>query len=297
MTVNQFNAPEADLLQVKKFSKQVVSGMKYRLTFSVLAHRENNKYQSQDCYVEIWERPWLNLKTLETISCQDTDYIKPVPYANNDVVIGNERPEADYEKAQELASWAVGEYLKSSKNNQFGLQKVNLVGVPELTKKVVAGFIYKGKLVASAELAENKFQTKACDFEIWERAWLNPQRELISMSCQDEEIESAQPIGLPGSFQKMNDNTKALELAKWAVSQIEGTSIVGEYQLSILNVEPAETQVVAGINYRFKVDFLLQSNVKSPQNIRQTCIVGVYERSWENVRTLTQLECSETPQY
>jgi hypothetical protein len=297
LSVNQFNAPDADLMQVKKFTRQVVSGMKYRLTFTVLARRADNKYQSQECRAEIWDRPWLNLRELQSINCQDTNEITPVEYESENIA-GGEQVVNDYSEAQEVAAWAVRDHISSAKSNEFASQQVRLLRVPKMTRQVVAGLIYRGQMVVLSSLEDNKYQSKACDFQVWERKWLSPQRELVSMNCQDTNEIAPPPSAYTddvqtGGFQKMADNQKSQELANWIAEQQETKQALGDdvQRVIVLQVEPAESQVVAGINYRFKVDILIQSNSQPPKYTFQRCSVVVHERAWENVRQVTSYLC------
>jgi hypothetical protein len=264
-----------------------------------LARRADNKYQSQECRAEIWDRPWLNLRELQSINCQDTNEITPVEYESDDQIVGGEQDETDYNVAQEVASWAVREHIASAKTNQFASQQVTLLRVPKMTRQVVAGLIYRGQMVILSSLDDNKYQSKACDFQVWERTWLSPPRELVSMNCQDTNEVAPPPsaytddLPAPGGFQKMADNQKSQELANWIAEQQETKQALGDdvQRVIVLQVEPAESQVVAGVNYRFKVDILIQSNTQPPKYTFQRCTVVVYEKAWENFRQVTSYLC------
>uniref|UniRef100_G3MRH4 Cystatin domain-containing protein n=1 Tax=Amblyomma maculatum TaxID=34609 RepID=G3MRH4_AMBMU len=107
---------------------------------------------------------------------------------------------------------------------------------------------------------------------------------------------------IPGGWSTKDPQSspKYKELAHYAVSQrVEGL----ENYDTVLELTKVETQVVAGLNYRLtftiagsecKIAEIEYSEERCPpkDNVgKATCTAVVYERPWQNIRSLTSFNC------
>nr|ABZ89554.1 cystatin [Haemaphysalis longicornis] len=107
---------------------------------------------------------------------------------------------------------------------------------------------------------------------------------------------------IPGGWrdQDPQSSPKYKNLAHYAVAQrVEG---LDNYD-TVLDLTKVETQVVAGVNYRLtftiagssckigEVEYTEESCPPTTTEAKATCTAVVYERPWENVRTLTSFDC------
>lgn len=108
---------------------------------------------------------------------------------------------------------------------------------------------------------------------------------------------------IPGGWkdQDPNGRPKYKELAHYAVVQrVEG---LDNYD-TVLELTKVETQIVAGVNYRLtftiaassckigEVEYTEERCPPTTAEAKATCTAVVYERPWENVRSLTSLDCA-----
>uniref|UniRef100_A0A0C9R562 Putative tick cistatins 1 n=1 Tax=Amblyomma americanum TaxID=6943 RepID=A0A0C9R562_AMBAM len=107
---------------------------------------------------------------------------------------------------------------------------------------------------------------------------------------------------IPGgwSAQEPQSSPKYKELAHYAVAQrIEGL----ENYDTVLELTRVETQIVAGVNYRLtftiagsecKIGEIEYSEERCPpkENVaKATCTAVVYEKPWQNLRSVTSFTC------
>lgn len=63
---------------------------------------------------------------------------------------------------------------------------------------------------------------------------------------------------ITGGYQPSAVTDDVLQIAKWTASQLSGyTNIQGDH--TVMTVRNLKTQVVAGVNYRFTLDVLVQA--------------------------------------
>uniref|UniRef100_A0A023G8F8 Putative cystatin n=1 Tax=Amblyomma triste TaxID=251400 RepID=A0A023G8F8_AMBTT len=107
---------------------------------------------------------------------------------------------------------------------------------------------------------------------------------------------------IPGGWSTKDPQSspKYKELAHYAVAQrVEGL----ENYDTVLELTKVETQVVAGLNYRLtftiagsecKIGEIEYSEERCPPKdnvVKATCTAVVYERPWQNIRSLTSFNC------
>ncbi|XP_037500968.1 salivary cystatin-L2-like [Rhipicephalus sanguineus] len=110
-------------------------------------------------------------------------------------------------------------------------------------------------------------------------------------------------LAIPGgwSTKEPSSSPKYKELAHFAVAQrVEGL----EKYDTVLELTAVETQIVAGVNYRLtfsiaatdciiaEVEYNAKRCPPKDNQAKATCTAVVYERPWENLRSLTSLECA-----
>ncbi|XP_067126935.1 uncharacterized protein [Centruroides vittatus] len=89
---------------------------------------------------------------------------------------------------------------------------------------------------------------------------------------------------LVGGWSKVKDRNASNieELAKWSLAGMNDAS-----GLELFQICDAETQVVAGINY--KISFLLRE--PGANNGKLFCKVKIFNQSWTNTTKLTENHC------
>nr|AIY34386.1 cystatin 2c [Rhipicephalus microplus] len=110
-------------------------------------------------------------------------------------------------------------------------------------------------------------------------------------------------LAIPGgwSTKEPSSSPKYKELAHFVVAQrVDGLQ---KYD-TVLKLTKVETQIVAGVNYRLtftitttdciiaEVEYNAERCPPKNNQAKATCTAVVYERPWENVRSLTSLRCA-----
>lgn len=92
---------------------------------------------------------------------------------------------------------------------------------------------------------------------------------------------------ISGGFSPANvDDSRVQEIAAFATTAVASNTNTGPLQL--VKVLSAETQVVAGLNYRLKLEFARKNAVGGSI----VCDVTVWDQSWTNTRKLTESKCA-----
>lgn len=154
---------------------------------------------------------------------------------------------------------------------------VKLIRIVKAWKQVVAGTNYKLIL----ELF-NKYTGKVmrCQVIVFDQPWTNT-LELTSSSCSSKR-ERRQ---VPGGYMPRNVNDPDVkEMAKFASTIITANT---HPHLALIKILKAESQVVAGTNYRMTL--LFASGPHSRYLL--LCGVIVFDQSWTNTRKLTESKC------
>ena len=93
-----------------------------------------------------------------------------------------------------------------------------------------------------------------------------------------------------GGFSPANvDDQSVQEIAAFATTAVASNTNTGP--LHLVKVMSAETQVVAGLNYRLKLEFARKNAVGGSI----VCDVTVWDQSWTNTRKLTESKCAPLP--
>lgn len=102
---------------------------------------------------------------------------------------------------------------------------------------------------------------------------------------------------IPGGFCPIETNSDRVnEMALFAVDEIrEREQVNSPYELQLGSIDKAESQVVAGVNYRMTLNIqLLNCADGRCQNIEtRQCEVTVFDQAWTKTRKLTNVSCIE----
>ena len=100
----------------------------------------------------------------------------------------------------------------------------------------------------------------------------------------DGAVISKRQVGFVGGFSPISvDDTKVKEMADFATSAVSAASNSGP--VSLIQIVDAETQVVAGINY--KLNLLLNMGT-----ISEPCEVVIFDQPWTNTRKMIKSSCT-----
>jgi hypothetical protein len=162
----------------------------------------------------------------------------------------------------------------SASSNSGPVKRIRIV---RAWKQVVAGTNYKLIL----ELL-NKYTGKVvgCQAIVFDQPWTNT-LELTSSSC----FPKRERRNVPGGYVTRNVNDPDVkEMAKFASSIITANT---HPRIALIRILKAESQVVAGTNYRMTL--LFASGPYSRYLLR--CGVIVFDQPWTNTRELTESKC------
>uniref|UniRef100_V5IBS5 Putative tick cistatins 1 n=1 Tax=Ixodes ricinus TaxID=34613 RepID=V5IBS5_IXORI len=113
--------------------------------------------------------------------------------------------------------------------------------------------------------------------------------------------------GIPGGYSRKTDhqtNPKYLELAHFATSTWSAGQANKAYYDTVEEVLEAQTQVVAGINYKLTLkvaesvceiasQYTKEACTPKPDAVRKTCTTVIYEKVWENKKSVSSFSCQE----
>ncbi|XP_049828716.1 kininogen-1-like [Schistocerca gregaria] len=319
------SAYKQTLVQILSAKKQVVAGFLYHLQLEVgesSCDKGSNKPASecslregsnnQICTVKVWDRPWLKSREVTQVDCSAKSARRRRTAPDITPPGGLFDADTDNVDIKSAAAFAVTEI----NNRQNSDDKLILVQILGAQSQIVAGSLHYLKLeigesncskansgaTSECTLRENS-NNQVCDVKIWDRPWLN-KREITEIQCSsksDRTRRAALPdvrgVGLQGA--KIDDNVK--NAAAFAVSEIDKQQD-SEYKLVLVKIIFAQTQVVAGRLYNFKLE-IGQSNCTKGNDVvtaqctvqdksrNQICIVLVYEVLWENRIEASNIKC------
>ncbi|XP_055678765.1 putative cysteine proteinase CG12163 isoform X2 [Lutzomyia longipalpis] len=176
----------------------------------------------------------------------------------------------------------------------------SFVRINSATKQVVAGMLYKVNL----DVKDSNAKEVQCNLRIWERAWLNPSKE-IDFDCNNskkfkftrarrsvDDAEQPHPVlvGGPTPIDVDNDD-KVKELVRNSLvsfNEQDGNSF------ELHRIVAATKKVVAGVLYEIKAEF--RSTGESKEIV--TCNLSVWERPWLKVdNSQTDVACDNAKKY
>lgn len=90
-----------------------------------------------------------------------------------------------------------------------------------------------------------------------------------------------------GGFSPTDVNSEEIkEIASFATSEVALKTNTGP--LELVRIVSAETQVVAGLNYKLKLEFKRKNSAGGSI----ACDVVIFDQSWTNTRKLTESRCA-----
>ncbi|KAI4469040.1 fetuin [Holotrichia oblita] len=205
------------VVEITSASKQVVSGMLYRMSVKISLSdctksdsklsRDCNQLegsQVEKCDIEVWDRPWRTQAKETTFNCENREQKKfrsrrdlsGSHIHKRDVLVGAPTPaDVNDPKIVELAhSSAILLDGNSEHDNKYKVMKI-----ASASKQVVAGVLYTLEVTISLsdcaktdaklardcnQLTEGKEET--CRIKIWDRPWLANGRE-TTFNCGDKQ--------------------------------------------------------------------------------------------------------------
>lgn len=192
----------------------------------------------------------------------------------------------DDAKVKEMADFATSAVSAASNSGP-----ASLVQIVKAETQVVAGTNYKLNL-----LLKMGATSEPCEVVIFDQPWTNT-RKLIKSSCtpskrltrqspvQDTALVGQTNFPIAGGFSPVSvDDAEVKEMAAFATNAISTKSNSGP--ASLVQVVKAESQVVAGANYKLTLLMNIGAN-STPQQ----CEVVVFDQSWTQTRQLIKSTC------
>ena len=239
------SALSAEDLELVRVQQQIVSGVNYRLTFNIADTDEQ-------CQVVIYYQEWTGTRQVLEDSCTEPE---PEPRTG-----GWEEGDPEDPEIQALLEEV---YFPHS---LVGAEDVSLVAVQT---QLVAGINYR----MTFEIAATD---GTCEVVIFIQEWTNT-KEVSSDTCEDAIVRPARQ-SMPGGWSDGDIHEPAyLELFNEAYLS---SSDVDAEDLELTRIE---TQVVAGMNYRYTFNKI---------SAGEECQVIIFYQSWTETKRVTQDTCS-----
>lgn len=187
---------------------------------------------------------------------------------------------------QELALWSTKQL-----SSLAGFEGDYTIQTPRnVQKQIVNGVNYKFTLDVVYRDADNKYTFKSCEMYIFDQPWTNTRKFVEAPVC------TQQPFArVAGGWTQVNAITdEVMTVARMSAKQM--TSQLGlEGQFNVNRISNVQKQVVNGINYKFTVEYLIQS----PDNKYsfQVCDMTVNYKAWTSEVTFVSAPvCQASPQ-
>uniref|UniRef100_A0A1B0CK31 Cysteine proteinase n=2 Tax=Lutzomyia longipalpis TaxID=7200 RepID=A0A1B0CK31_LUTLO len=185
-------------------NEKVVAGVLYEIKAEFRSTGESKEIVT--CNLSVWERPWLKVDNSQTdVACDNAKKYKftrsrrSVDAEQPHPVLGGPTP-IDVEKDEKVKnlvqnSLVLHRIVEATKKIVQGVlyeikvefrstgdskEVVTFVRINSATKQVVAGMLYKVNL----DVKDSNAKEVQCNLRIWERAWLNPSKE-IDFDCNN----------------------------------------------------------------------------------------------------------------
>lgn len=159
---------------------------------------------------------------------------------------------------------------------------VKLIKLVKAETQVVSGTNYKLQLELAGTGANA--ESRACEALVFNQPWTNT-RKLIRSSCAPLTKSKTSKRQIPGGFSEVDVNDDSVkEMAQFVTTSLSETSNSGP--VTLIEVVKAETQVVAGKNYKLTLKFTDASNAEP-----YTCEAVIFDQSWTKTRELLSSTC------
>lgn len=178
--------------------------------------------------------------------------------------------DADVLKMADFATTAVSAKMNSG--------PVKLLKIVKAETQVVSGTNYKLNL----ELSGANSEVIPCEVVVFDQPWTKTQK-LIRSSCTPKRKTTRQVGGSVGGYSPVDVNdAEVKEIASFASSAISANTNSGPVTLT--KVVKAESQVVAGINFKLTLEL-------NGAEGAILCEVIVFDQSWTQTRKLSESKC------
>ena len=297
------------LAKITSASKQIVSGVNYKLTIEM-----DVADAKQSCNVIVYDQSWTKTRKLTSFECKDpqsgisrksrqrisTKSRRPIVRPNTSELSvlppqhcspGGYCPVDPNEKAvQEMASFATTSLSRLTNAGPLTLFKVR-----SAARQVVAGFNYQLELEFNGANGP-----LVCNVTVFDQAWTST-REISKSECptpavKAESADSATATGRPslvritpvrGAYRPRDPQEAEIqEIAAFATSAISLAENGPTSQpFKLLEIVSAASQVVSGTNYRLNIRLSAAEDSLS-------CEAVIYDQSWTSTRKLSSFKCT-----
>lgn len=257
------------LLEVTSAAKQVIAGVKYRMT--VLLKGLDNEILS--CNALVFDQSWTNTRQLSSFKCKDQS--KTVVQRKRRSTLEQQCIPGGYcavdlesDDVKEIASFAVTEISKSSNSGAL-----RLVRITSALAQVVAGTNYRiGLRLTGSSGSQN------CEIEVFDQSWTRT-RKLNTFHCVMDAVPPPLPDSqlspaecTPGGFCSVDvEGDDAKEIASFAVTEMNQSSNLEP--LTLIEITSAFSQVgITGLTY--KIDLRLNGSREY-----HNCLAEVFNQS------------------
>ena len=315
------NSGPLTLVRVVEARTQVVSGKNYRLKLEVRGSSSGTA--TLICQVNIYDQPWTKTRRLDDFNCEPTDTSSSFKISAESPAtpqgISTTRPEAtttripvtttpeetattrrtpvrggflrtnaNDARVREVAVFAVGALTSSSNGDEVG----ELVRIVEAEKQVVNGYNYRLKLETTRRVCTvkvfEKARTKVLEVKdfVCDPPFAPPSASAHGFGVKTpparDPAATAPQFPIVGGYRSADvDDAQVKEMAVFATTTISQSS---NGRLRLIRIIEVETQVVAGTNYRMKIELQGESD-------SQTCTVTVFDQPWTKTRQLREFSC------
>lgn len=229
-----------------------------------------------------------------------------VPGRPRKIVGGFSPIDVDDPNVKEIADFATSAISESSNSGPLSLIKI-----VKAESQVVAGRNYKLILELSSVVdGASETEETLCEVIVFHQPWTQTRklsksnclpikvihswtetRELgASVNCQKTQIEAVPdtPVIMVGGFSPIDtDDASVKEMADFATTRISESSNSGP--LALIKVVKAESQVVAGKNYKLTLELGSAGDGAVGSNL--ICNVLVFHQSWTQTLELKESNC------
>nr|XP_033328261.1 uncharacterized protein LOC117221420 [Megalopta genalis] len=280
-------ANEPIIAEIVEASKQVVSGMLYKIRAKVgpstclKGVKDNCQLQEgseiQECLFSVWSQPWIDKGSPEIkINCNSHNQKKRSVHDGGEFLISNERikrksgipgaPQDANVNDPEIQE-AANKGLKKLSEGYQGANEPIIAEIVEASKQVVSGMLYKirAKVGPSTCLKGVKdncrlqegSEIQECLFSVWSQPWVDEGSPEITIDCnvrnQREKGRTKRKSGVVGVANSVNVNDPEIKnLANKGLQKFAENS-EGTNEPMIVDIVEASQQVVSGLLYKIKV--------------------------------------------
>ena len=278
------NSGPVKLIKIVKAETQVVAGKNYKLNLELSS--EGNA-APLPCEVVIFDQPWSNTRKMIKSSCTPKKRITREKIIQELPIEGDFTTlKVDSVEAKTMADFATTAIMENTNSGPVRLTKI-----VQAKFQQVAGKNYE--LILELATVGGESAPILCEAVVFDQSSTNT-RKLSQSKCAPikrnsttEKVAAVNPGILPiaGGYSPANvTDAKIKEIASFA-STILSNNANGV--MTVTKIIKAETQVVAGQNYKLTLE-LASDNSKI-----YTCEVVVFDQSWTNTRKVTQSICKE----